>query len=457
MALMSGHSNRRQFFRTAAALAVPTFVSASALGRDGRPAPSERLTVGVVGVGSRGFNLLEWFGAEDDAQIVAVCDVDTLHYRDNPWGKGRAFGVEPAVKAVETRYSRRTTGKYRGCAAHRDYRELCARDDLDAIVVATPDHWHALTAIEAMRQGKDVYCEKPVTHFFGEGRLVYREAQRRKTVFQAGSQQRSDALFQRAVELVRNGVIGKVRHVEIGLPEGYPEPQGDTTVQEPPEHLDYEFWCGPAPKLPYMRARHHRWWRGHLAYGGGTLMDWIGHHNDIAHWALEMDRSGPTKVEAVGWEYPETDVYNTPRDYEIRCEYPGGATSSISNRYPNGLKLIGEDGWIFVTRGKMDASDPRWTQADFTPGPLKIAEPTRHARDFLDAVRCRGACLTSAEIAHRSITPGHLGYLSQAVGRPVRWDPQREQIVGDAEAERRLKEFSYRSPWADELSPAHNG
>lgn len=450
MARTDAHWNRRQFLRTAAAMVVPAVIPASAIGRDGRPAAGERVTIGIVGVGSRGFNLIQWFGAEADAQIVAVCDVDSLHYRDNPWGKGRAMGSQPAAKAVEALYAKQAAGgNYRSCAAHADYRELCARNDLDALVIATPDHWHALVAIEAMRQGKDVYCEKPVTHHFREGQLVYQEADRRKAVFQAGSQQRSDYLFQRAVELVRNGVIGKVRLVEVGLPAGYAEPQGDTTVEPPPEHLDYEFWCGPAPTLPYMRARHHRWWRGHRAFGGGTLMDWIGHHNDIAHWALDMDHAGPVKVEALGWQYPPTEIYNTPHHYEIRCQYPDGVTTSISDQYPNGLKLVGDEGWVFVTRERLDASDPRWARPDFDPGPVKVAEPTRHARNFLDCVRSRRACLASAEIAHRSITPGHLGYVAQAVGRALEWDARREQILNDEEAEKTLKSFRYREPWTE--------
>ena len=322
--------SRRQFLQAAAtAWAAPTIVSAAALGREDRPAASERITVGVVGVGSRGFNLLEWFGVESDAQIVAVCDVHKLHYRDNPWGKGRTFGLTPAVEAVDARYAKQASGgQYRGCRAYADFRELCDAKDIDAVVVATPDHWHCLCTLTALRRGKDVYCEKPVTHLFAEGQRVCREVAQRKAVFQAGSQQRSEERFQRAVELVRNGLIGKVRQVEVGLPPGYGEPQGDATVQAPPEGLDYGLWCGPSPALPYMRARHHRWWRGHRAYGGGTLMDWIGHHNDIAQWGLGVDESGPVKVEIVRWDLPQTEIYNTPHHFEILCQYASGASSS---------------------------------------------------------------------------------------------------------------------------------
>lgn len=440
--------SRRRFIRVAAVAASPMIVPGSALARGRRAAPSDRITLGVVGLGSRGFNLIDAFLNEPDAQIVAICDVDRHHYRDRKWGQGTAHGREPAKKRIEDRYEDDSPGEsFRGLGVYADYRELCARGDLDAVVVATPDHWHALCALESLRAGKDVYCEKPLAHRFGEGQLICREVQERNAVFQVGSQQRSDARFRQAVELVLNGHVGKIRQVEVGLPSGYAEPQGDTTVEEPPEHLDYDLWCGPSLKLPYMRARHHRWWRGHRAYGGGVLMDWIGHHNDIAHWALGLDQSGPQTVEAVGWTFPETDVYNTPHHYEIRCEYPGGVTGTISDRNRGGTKWIGEGGWVFVDRGRLEASDPRWTKPDFDRGPIRVYRSPGHARNFLDCVKSRKPCVAPAETAHRSITPGHLGYVANSVGRALRWDARAERIVGDAEAENLLKTVSYRKPW----------
>lgn len=441
---------RRGFISAASAtIAAPLVVPASALGRDGVVAPSERITMGVVGLGSRGFNLIDEFLKQSDARIVAVCDVDSLHHRDRPWGSGPAFGRGPGQKRVEKGYSSAKSGTAaNGVTAYADYREVCSREDIDAVVVATPDHWHALCTLTALRAGKDVYCEKPVTHLFGEGQLVYREAAKRKAVFQTGSQQRSDALFRRAVEIVRNGLIGDVQKVEVGLPPGYDSPQLPPTIAEPPEHLDYDFWCGPAPVLPYTRARHHRWWRGHRAYGGGVLMDWIGHHNDIAHWALDIDDSGPELVEAVDWTFPDTDIYDTPHQYTIRCEYSGGVTSTISSQNTLGTKLIGDAGWVHVTRGKIQASDSRWTKSAFRPGSKSVYRSPGHARNFLDCVRSREECVAPAETAHRSITPGHLGYVSQRLGRSLRWDAEKEVVAEDQEANRLLREFSYRSPWS---------
>ena len=447
MKTLATHLDRREFLRAAGAVAAPVIVP-GVVGAAGRAAPSQRITVGVVGLGSRGFNLIDELLRQADAQIVAICDVDSLHYRDRPWGQGTAYGREPAKKRVERHYGESTrSGRFRGVDVYSDFRQLCGRKDIDAVVVATPDHWHALVALEALRAEKDVYCEKPLAHRFREGQLICREAAARQAVFQVGSQQRSDGRFRRAVELVLNGHIGPVRRIEVGLPPGYEKPMGDPTVRKPPDHLDYDFWCGPAPKLPYMRARHHRWWRGHLAFGGGVLMDWIGHHNDIAHWGIGMERGGPVTAEAVAWTYPATDVYNTPHHYEIQCEYPGGVVSSISDRNRLGAKWIGEDGWVFVTRGRLEASDPRWSKPDFDPGPKRVYRSPGHMRNWLDCIKSRRPCVAPPEIGHRSITPGFLGYVSDALKRPLRWDAHSERIIGDEEANRLLNEVTYRAPW----------
>ena len=440
---MSGNQpfSRRRLLQ--AGLALPTIVPSTALGFGPLPSANDRIQVGVIGLGSRGFNLLDDLLKAPDVAIRMVCDVDRIHYRDREWGTGKPFGIEGAIQKIAS--ARKDSA---AVATTSDFREVCHHDEVDAVVVATPDHWHALCTLEALRNGKDVYCEKPVTHTFHEGQLVYREAAKQKAVFQTGSQQRSDAKFQRAVELVRNGLPGQIRRVEVGLPAGYDQPQGETKVIDPPEHLDFDFWSGPAPMMPYMRARHHRWWRGNRAYGGGVLMDWIGHHNDIAHWAMDLDQSGPNKVEAIGWTFPETDVYDTPHHYEIQCEFDGGVTSSIGNRHRLGTKLIGDDGWVFVTRGRIEASDERWTRDDFVPGGSPISESANHMRDFLDRVRDRHPSVAPAETAHRSITPGHLGYVSHTLGRPLRWDPVKERIEGDDEANRLLNASEYRRPWS---------
>ena len=449
---MSYKIDRRNFVQTSAVGAATGLAAGCrvlAAEPDGRPGESDPIRLGVIGLGSRGYNLIDEFLRLDDCRIVAVCDVDDFHYRDRAWGKGIAFGRTPASKKINQAYEKKLGKKTTsGVDAYGDYHDLLARDDMDAVVIATPDHWHAKCTVDAIAAGKDVYCEKPVTHHFHEGQLVYREIEKQKTVFQTGSQQRSDPLFRRAVELVRNGVLGKIHTVQVGLPKGYDKPQGDTTVTKVPKQLDYDFWCGPSPVLPYMRARHHRWWRGHRAYGGGVLMDWIGHHNDIAHWALNVDQSGPSSVEAVDWTFPDGDVYNTPANYTIRCTYPGDIASTISVDHRQGLKLIGDAGWVFVTRGKMEASDNRWTEPSFDPGSEKVYSSDNHAKNFLDCVRSREACISPAETTHRSITPGHLGYVSHSVGRRLNWDAVNETVVGDDEANQLLQQMNYRGSYA---------
>jgi len=431
---------RRQFGAAVAAVGTAA-VSASAAAAH-RPQPSDRISIGVIGLGSRGFNLLDDFLGQKDCQVVALCDVDKFHHRDQAWGTGKAFGSQPAAEHVRRKY-----GAGQPVQVYADYRELIAHQDLDAVVIATPDHWHALCTHEALLAGKDVYCEKPITHLFTEGRAIVAEVAKQQAVFQTGSQQRSDPLFQKLVELVHNDVIGDVQSVEVGLPAGYGKPMGSTLVVEPRPELDYDLWCGPSPKLPLMQARHHRWWRGHRAYGGGVLMDWIGHHNDIAHWAIGMQRSGPTLVEAVDWTFPQTDIYNTPEQYTIRCGYAGGVSSTISSRNPIGLKIIGSKGWVFARRGRIEASDKRWLAKDFEPGSVRIVQAASHAANFLNCIRSRQECIAPAEIAHRSITPGHLAYVSAALGKPVHWDPISESVILDDDADRLLKTVDYRAPW----------
>ncbi len=440
--------SRRDFLKTAAILAAPTTIPISAWGRGRRPAPSGRITMGLIGCGGRGNEVLRSFLPHADAQVVAVCDVHDKHYRDREWGKGEALGREPIRKFVESHYAAdQASGKYKGCTAYKDYRELIARDDIDAVIVATPDHWHAKMTLEALKKDKDVYCEKPLTHFFAEGQMIYREVAKQKAVFQVGSQQRSELKFRQGVELVRNGHIGRVKRVEVGLPKGYTQLMGDATVLPPPEGLDYDTWCGPGPVLPYMRARHHRWWRGHRGYGGGSLMDFIGHHNDIAHWGLNVEQAGPEKVEAVGWTFLKTDLYNVPVNYEIHCEYPGQIETVISHKFPSGVKWIGENGWVKSSRGNIDASDERWTMPDFDRGSWKAYVSDDHARNFLDCVKSRKECIAPAETGHRSITPGHLGYISNDLGRALKWDAKREEIIDDKEAQKKLMAMSHRKPW----------
>ena len=199
--------------------------------------------------------------------------------------------------------------------------------------------------------------------------------------------------------------------------------------------------------LLYVHARHHQMWRLHLAYGGGQLMDWIGHHNDIAHWVLGEDQGGPTRVEAKNFSWSPVSVYKAPVTYEVHCEYAGGIRSSIGTHNTMGARFIGEDGWVYVNRGKLDASNRDWLKPGFVPGEFKAYKSTNHVRNFLECVKSRRPAICPAETAHRSITPGHLGYVSNAFGRALEWNPKNEQIVGDTEANALLNKMHHRKPW----------
>ena len=426
--------SRRKFLVRGAAIGVPGILPSL----NGRAAASERINMAFVGMGNRGIGVMEAFLKHDDVQGIAICDVHDLHYRDRDWGTGKVLGRDPGKALVDKTYGNKH------CVAYSDYRELLQRDDLDAIMVATPDHWHYHITLAALEKGLDVYCEKPVTHLFAEGRDICDAVARKKSIFQVGSQQRSDRLFRKAVEIVRNGHLGKLSGFEVGLPRGYPEPMGDASLDSIPKGLDYEMWCGPGKKMPYMRARHHRWWRGHSEFGGGSLMDFIGHHNDIAHWGMGYENAGPVELKTRHWSQPETDIYDTPLDYEIHSRYGDGALGIISTRSRGGAKWIGRNGWVRVNRGKLEASNEEWLEADFDPGPWKAYQSPGHQRNFVDCVKSRKETVAPAENAHRSITPGHLAYVSNKIGHPLKWDPEKEVIVGDEAAQKELMKREYR-------------
>lgn len=430
-------ASRRNFLARSTAFGAALLGCSSGI----RAAANERLTLGFIGLGERGIYLLNQFLAEPDIEIVAVCDPYELHYREREWGKGKALGRRPARDLIAKAAGRPPA------VVTADFREVCGHPGIDAIVIATPDHWHARCTLEAIHNGKDVYCEKPVTHRFTEGLAICNAVANRGTIFQTGSQQRSTPEFRRAVELIRNGVLGGLDRIEVGLPSGYEQPMGSPTIVPPPDAEAYDLWCGPAEQLPYMQARHHRWWRGHTAFGGGVLMDWIGHHNDIAHWSLDLDTSGPERVETTVWTPAKAAVYDTPWHYTIQCNYPSGPQSTISDTHQVGTKWTGPDGWIHVTRGRLTASDNRWLVDDFSAGPFSLGPATGHVRNFLDGVKTRQTCVAPANVGHRSITPGHLGYVSQAVGRPLTWDPVAQQISNDPEAQQLLERNHYRAPW----------
>ena len=429
--------SRRHFLKLAVgsavgALSFPQLVPSSALGKAGNVAPSNRITMGCIGVGWQGTSNMNSFLGEKDCQIVAVCDLDKNH-------------LQNAVNSVNKHY------KNKDCAAYHDFRELLARQDIDAVSIGLPDHWHAIPAIAAARSGKDIFGEKPLSHNFKEGRAICDAVARYGRIWQTGSWQRSQENFRFACELVRNGRIGKVHIVQVGLPAGHTDfagTKGQEQFGPPPKDFDYEFWLGPAPYAPYCPARVHKNWRWHLDYGGGQLMDWVGHHVDIAHWGLDFDYTGPYEIEGCG-EYPKDGLWNTATKYRLTAEYPNDVTMIIAGGHSDinsGTKWIGENGWVWVDRGKIDAQPKKLLQEKFGPEEIHLFRSPGHWRNFLDCVKSRETTLTPCEVAHRSATLGHLGQIAMLLGRKIRFNPDTEEILDDPTATGMLGR-AMRSPW----------
>ena len=428
---------RREFLAkttglVAAAFAAPTIIPSKVFGRGGQILPSEKITMACIGVGWQGTGNMSNFLRESDCQVVAVCDVDKGHLKN-------AKGI------VDKKYGTSD------CATYHDFREVLARKDIDTVILGLPDHWHAIVAITAARSGKDIYGEKPLSHDLAEGRAMVNAVNENGRIWQTGSWQRSESNFRFGAELVRNGRIGKVHTVEVGLPAGHADfagTFGQQKLQEPPSELDYEFWLGPAPYTPYAVERVHKNWRWHLNYGGGQLMDWVGHHNDIAHWGMGFDNTGPISVDGRG-EYPD-GFRDTAVKYWVDCEYAGGVKSVLAGGYSEirgGTKWIGDLGWVYVTRGGTIETEPySLLREEFGPSETHLLRSPGHYRNFLDCVKTREQTLTPCETAHRSATPGHLGQISMLLGRKLKFNPETEEILGDETASSMLSR-AYRAPW----------
>ncbi|MGO8837328.1 MAG: Gfo/Idh/MocA family protein [Limisphaerales bacterium] len=461
--LQAASLNRRRFLKKAgAAMVLPLILPGCATGPSRSSRPSNRVTLGVVGWGMQGPSNTRSFLFQDDCQVVAACDLDKSHLQD-------------AVDTINNHYENKD------CKAYHDYRELMARTDIDAVMLAVPDHWHELVATEAARHKKDIYGEKPLAKTIAEQQAIVRAVQENKIIWQTGSWQRSQAPFRKAAEIVRNGLIGKVTHVEVGLPSGHhdfagtaPEllkklgqPEEDTeylatvvpgtdawnaAVTDPPAELDYDMWIGPSQMEPDIKQRVHMNWRWNYNTGGGQLLDWIGHHCDIAHWGLGFDGSGPSEVEGKGDFPPASAIWNTCTKYRIELQYPEDITMTIAGGHPDirsGTKWIGTEGWVWVDRGGFEGSNPDWKKHKNLPDKyrkLKLYESSNHQRNFLDCVKSRQPTITPVETAHHSAIPGHLGLISMLVGRKIRWNVADEIIIDDPEASKLLTR-EYRPPW----------
>ena len=409
----------------AAVAGFPTIIPSRVFGAD---APSKRITMAGVGMGGQGMSNLKSFLGNADVQWLAVCDVDSRR-------------LAQAKRAVDEHHG--TTD----CAAYRDLREVMARRDIDALSIATPDHWHAWIALNGARAGFDIFGEKPFAHELRSGRVAVDAIDRYGRVWQTGSWQRSVENFHHGCELVRNGRIGKVVRVEVGLPNG--KPGAARAPVAVPDYLDWDLWLGPAPEQPYRGVAH--WdWRWVMDWGGGQLLDWIGHHLDIAHWGLDLDHTGPVEVKGTG-TFPGDGFYDAPTTYRVECKYANGVEITIANssqlEMGMGTRWLGEDGrWVHVDRSRQSTQPASLWFDVVGPEETKLYHSRDHQRNFLDGVKSRRPTITPAESAHRSASVGQLGLIAIMTGRTLRWDPATETILDDPAASALLGR-AHRQPW----------
>ena len=445
--------SRRSFLKAAAkgtvtsaivARCFPAIVPASVFGRT---PPSNRVNVGAIGTGriSRGHDL-PGIWRYDGARIVAVCDLDSER-------------MEGARKLVNGYYSKQAGKSYDGVTGYVDYGELLSNKDVDAVVISTPDHWHALIAIHAVQAGKDVYLQKPASLTIAEGRALSNAVQKSGRIFQIGSQQRSSPQFRYAAELVRNGRIGRLKTVEVGLPV---DPSGEVEPEMAvPANLKYEQWLGSTPRAYYTEKRVHPQtgydrpgWLRCEQFGAGMITGWGAHHIDSAHWAMGTEQTGP--VEISGWaEFPSHGLWDVHGKFKTEGLYEGGVRMIISDSFPNGLKFEGTEGWIFVSRGNesvttsdpaaklkdsqaLAAGDPKIITSVIGPREIHLYESKEHHANWLDCVRSRKPTIAPVEVAHRSCSACLLHHIAMKLKRKVFWDPVKERFKNDDEANKML-------------------
>lgn len=440
---------RREFLQSAgliaAGAAVPTILPSRVFGRQ---APSERVTLAFIGTGRQAqtMNIPE-FMAVPGVQVVAVCDVDS-------------WRLDRAKTLVESTYATKApSGTYKGCATYRDFREVLARTDVDAVMISTPDHWHVPMALMALRAGKDVSLEKPITRYIAEGRQLVNDVATHKRVFRVDSEFRSLERFHRAVELVRNGHLGTLRAIRVASPkEEFPQ---EAAVEAPvPAELDYDLWLGPAPKVPYMQKRVHNprdikgrpgWFRSTM-YADGMLTNWGAHLVDICQWANGTERTGPIEVQATG-KYHDDPVWDVLETFDARYRFANGVEMFYTMDQPH-IRFEGDKGWLQVNYAKsaahpefLEASRPSILAVQLGADALRF--PLRSERvDFIDAVKRRGQTMEDAEIGQRTISICHLAHIGvKRQGKALTWDPVAERFTNDDEANRHLQAPAGRGDW----------
>lgn len=425
--------SRRDFLKTGALVGAGTPLilnDPSAWHSSSRAQASDRITIGVIGYGMRGRSLTRAVMEFDDTQVVAMCDVVQTR-------------LEDGVQAVEDYYAEHaSSGSYSGCDAYTDFREIIARNDIDAVIIATPDHWHANPAIAAADAGKHIYCEKPMTHTIAEGRAVVDAVRANGVTFQTGSQQRTsyDGRFRRACEAVRNERIGRLHTIRVGI--GVPPVPCDLPAEPTPEGIDWDMWLGPAPYRRFSHVlcpegihSHFPAWRDYIEYANGMVGDFGAHHYDIAQWALDMDDSGPVEVHPPSGEINGGLMFRYANDVMM---YHGGRS---------GITFYGTDGTVYVNRGTLESDPPEIVEEPTGSDEIQLQDPEgNHQRNWIDAIKGEAEPIAPVEVGHRSNTVCLLTTIGYEVGRDLRWDPEAERFEDDAYANSWISK-ERRDPW----------
>ena len=444
--------SRRSLLKGMASLPVFTILPAGLVSAAGivpakRPKPSERINVGFIGYGTMAHDNIGNFLNNDRVQVTAVSDPNRGTEKLYGYKAQRGGGLAPCKARVNAFYAEKTKNPgYNACRTFTDFRELLD-SDVDAVVISTPDHWHALNAIYAARKGKHVYCQKPMSLSIGQGKAMVKAVAETGITFQVGSQQRSSNEFRRACEFVRNGYLGKLQRIEIGLPGGKFLSFGKKNewvakaAAKVPDYFGkdgWEMWQGPAARREFIPAIHAPMsWRFNLAYGGGMITDWGAHHLDILQWALGKDKSGPVAVENIVGDMDLSDpVWNIAGEYSFEVVYEDGTRAFVSNRFRNGLRFIGEKGReIFVCRGKMTTIPPELYRTRLSEKDVRLYVSGQHEKNFISCIYDGGETITPCEVGHRSITISHIANIGLRTGQKnLRWDPVRQEFPGNAAA-----------------------
>ncbi len=432
---MANQSSRRDFVKRSAAVVagsfvLPQIIPSSAFGMGGRVAPSDRIVIGSIGLGSQGTsNLNDFLKLKSPLQFVAVCDVDSKHLAN-------------AKNIIDT------ANKNKDCRTYDDYREFLEKEKLDAVSIALPDHWHGLIYSAAANKGINVYGEKPICRTINDGKVIVNAVKKNNIIWQTGSWQRSLFNFRRGAELAINGRVGKIKYIEVGLPDGNRGIGTPPVIAVPPE-MNWEMWLGPALKVPYRGISH--WdWRWILDYSGGQLTDWAGHHIDIANWGAGLEHTGPVEVSGSG-VYPADGIFNVPVEYDFRCKYANGIEMRVANaaRLPLGMGTTwhGDLGWVHVDRGDiLSASDPKILSEVIGENEIHLYKSDNHWQNFVDCVKSGKPAIAPVEVAYRAISVALLGEIAMTTGQTIKWDPDKEEIIGNLRASRLLGR-PYRQPW----------